>query len=275
MAYRRIMSKQKFRFLDLLFLTILATAIEVISTASFHFVNVTVGTSSLGQMVHLSLACLISMIAIFRWNGFGLIVGVIAGGASLLTGMFYHQALTVPYSLYQTVSYLGLASCLLFIHKRDKGKLRKDKSMMVLYFFIGYLSVEALRVLLLIGSEDYFRLLGNLLSFEIVNVLISFLLYLLALRQDGLVVDMNQYLVEIKELKTRIRKQEDVSMEELCEANEVNEAAILDGGTLSSEDLKNLEDNRRRLEGKTTFFDEENEEVRKYRKKREELKHGK
>lgn len=153
--------------------------------------------------------------------------------------------------------------------------MAKDKGMMVLYFFIGFFSYELLRVLLLIGSENYFALIGNVLSFEIVNLLLSFVIYLIALRQDGLVVDMNLYLLEMQDIRNRVKRREDICVEELCEQGQINEAALLDGGTLSTEDLKDLEDNRRRIEGKSTFFDEENKAVEKYRKKREELKNGK
>ena len=153
--------------------------------------------------------------------------------------------------------------------------MAKDKGMMVLYFFIGFFSYELLRILLLIGSENYFALIGNVLSFEIVNLLLSFVIYLIALRQDGLVVDMNLYLLEMQDIRNRVKRREDICVEELCEQGQINEAALLDGGTLSTEDLKDLEDNRRRIEGKSTFFDEENKAVEKYRKKREELKNGK
>lgn len=269
------MSKQKFRVIDLMVLTIIATAIEVVSVVAFNVVNVQVGTYRMGQTVSLSLACLVGMIAIFRWNGYGLCVGVIAGLGSLLARMFYSQELSIQMWLASSVGYLGLASCLLFIHKRDKKKMVRDKGMMVLYFFIGYLSYELLRILLLIGSENYFVLIGNVLSFEIVNLLLSLVIYLIALRQEGLVVDMNQYLLEMQDIRNRVKRREDVCVEELCEQGQINEAALLDGGTLSTEDLKELEDNRRKLEGKTTFFDEENMAAERYRKKREGLKNGK
>ncbi len=269
------MSKQKFRFIDLMILTVIATAIEVVSVVAFNAVNVQVGTYRLGQALSLSLACLIGMIAVFRWNGYGLCVGVIAGVGSLLARMFCSQQLSIQMWLSSSLSYLGLVSCLLFIHKRDKKKMAKDKGMMVLYFFIGFFSYELLRILLLIGSENYFALIGNVLSFEIVNLLLSFVIYLIALRQDGLVVDMNLYLLEMQDIRNRVKRREDICVEELCEQGQINEAALLDGGTLSTEDLKELEDNRRRIEGKSTFFDEENKAVEKYRKKREELKNGK
>lgn len=269
------MSKQKFEFLDLLFLSILSIATEVIFTLAFNAVNVKVGNNTLGQILTLSFSALIGMIAIYRWNQFGLVVAPLGGIASLITRMVFKQQLSVQLWLYYSVSYLGLISCFLFIRKKDKTKFRKDIGMMILYYFIGFLSVEVVRAIVLIGSENYWTLTLNLLSYDLINVFVSFLIYLVTLKQEGLVVDMNQYLVDMKNIQTKIKNKDDICYEELAEGNQINEAAILDGGTLSTEDLKKMEDERRKIEGRHTAFDEENEQLMAYKKKREALKNGK
>ena len=150
----------------------------------------------------------------------------------------------------------------------------KTKGMMILYYFVGYLSVEVVRALCLIGSENYFLLLLNLMPFDLINALISFFVYLLALKQDGFVVDMNDYLHDLNDIERR-KSKESICLDELCEGNEINEAALLDGGTLSTEDLRKMEDDRRKFEGRSTVFDDENEAIEAYKRKREALKHGK
>lgn len=268
------MSKQKFQTFDLLFLSALSAIIEIASTFVLAQVNGKIGAYPLSQMVNLSFSCLLGVIAIFRWNAIGLLVPFIGGVSSLVTRILLKQNLSIQFSLFLVLGYLGLTSCLLFIHKRDKRKMAKDKGMMILYYFLGCLSVEVIRALCLIGSEDYFILLLNLLPLDLVNVAISFVIYLIALKQDGFVVDMNSYLHDLNDIERR-REKETICMDELCEGDEINEAALLDGGTLSTEDLKKMEDDRRKFEGRSTVFDDENEAIDAYKRKREALKHGK
>lgn len=274
MAFEEYMSKQKFKVIDLLFLSGLAIITEVAFTIAFNIASVKSGNYTFGQILTLSFAPLIGMIAIYRWNQYGLIVAPIGGIASLITRVLLKQQLTIQLWLYYSLAYLALAVCYLFIRKKDKSKFRKDKGMMILYFFIGYLSLEVIRMVVLIGSENYLKLSMNFLMYDLINIFISFVIYLVTLRQDGLVVDMNQYLIQMQDIQKRIEK-ESVCMEELAEGNQINEAALLDGGTLSTEDLKKMEDDRRRIEGLHSSFDDENNAINAYKKKREALKHGK
>ena len=55
-----------------------------------------------------------------------------------------------------------------------------------------------------------------------------------------------------------------INYEELASGSEINEAALLDGGTLSTEDLRELERNRREIEGEKSRFDQENDALRQY-----------
>lgn len=268
------MSKQKFQMFDLLFLSALAAVIEIASAFVMAKVNGKIGAYPLSQMVNLSFSCLLGVIAIFRWNILGLMVPIIGGASSLIVRILMKQNLSIQFSLFLVLGYVGLLSCLLFLHKRDKRKMSKDKGMMILYYFVGYLSVEVVRALCLIGSENYFLLLLNLMPFDLINAVISFLVYLVALKQDGFVVDMNDYLHDLNDIERR-KSKEPICLDELCEGNEINEAALLDGGTLSTEDLRKMEDDRRKFEGRSTVFDDENEAIEAYKRKREALKHGK
>lgn len=268
------MSKQKFKLIDLLFLSGLAIITEVAFAIAFNIVNVKSGNNTFGQILTLSFAPLIGMIAIYRWNQYGLIVAPIGGLASLITRVLLKQQLSIQLWLYYSLAYLGLVVCYLFIRKKDKTLFRKDLGMMILYYFIGYISIEVLRAIVLIGSTNYLKLMSNFLMYDLINVFLSFLIYIVTLRQDGLVVDMNQYLADLNNIQKRAEK-ESICMEELAEGNQINEAALLDGGTLSIEDLKKMEDDRRRIEGRQSSFDDENDAINAYKKKREALKHGK
>ena len=96
-------------------------------------------------------------------------------------------------------------------------------------------------------------------------------MFFLAYAQKTLVVDMNGYLArtakekkELSEARKAKKANPKINYEELASGSEINEAALLDGGTLSTEDLRELERNRREIEGEKSRFDQENEALRQY-----------
>ncbi len=273
------MTKQNYRLFDLAVFTLIACVVEGINVLVFNLMKVQVGKYSLNQVYTLSFACMLGMIAIYRWNAYGLFVAPLAGIVSICCRMFLQQSVTTNLWLSFSIGYLGLATCLLFFYKKDKDKLRQDKGKMILYYLAGFLSVEVVRAFCQIGAEDYWLLLLNYVSFDMINIVFGGLVFYIALRQEGLVVDMESYLRHMKNAQQKVAGQEfaskniNINVEELAEADEINEAAILDGGTLSTEDLKKMEDNRRKFENRQTKFDQENQELEAYRKAKE-AKHG-
>lgn len=273
--------------MDLAVFTLIACAVEAVNVFAFNLMKVNIGKFQFNQVYTLSFAALLGMIAIYRWNAYGLVVAPLAGVASVLARTVLKQNVTYNLWLSFSLGYLGLAVCLLFFYKReggklilkDKDRLREDKANMILYYLAGYLSVEAVRSLCQIGSADYWLLLLNYIAFDLINILFGLGVLLIALKQDGLVVDMDSYLLHLSDIRKKVAGQEfaskniNINVEELAEADEINEAAILDGGTLSTEDLKKMEDNRRRFENRHTKYDDENEEFDCYRKSKE-AKHG-
>ena len=242
--------------------------------------TIKIGEFYFNQIYTLSFAALLGMIAIFRWNAHGLIVAPLAGLTSVLVRFSLHQEVSVNLWLAFSVGYFALAVCLLFFHKRDKTELRKDKGMMIFYYFAGYLSLEVVRALCQIGVANYWVLLLDYVAFDLINIVFSFLVFLIALKQDSLIVDMNLYLEHLHDITEKLGGQDVVSrnininVEELAEADEINEAAILDGGTLSREDLKMMEAYRRKFEHRESKYDRENEELESYRKEKEAATHG-
>jgi hypothetical protein len=273
------MNKQSYRLFDLLIFTAIACVVECANVLVFNLMKFNIGNYTFSQVYTLSFACVLGMIAIYRWNAFGIVVAPIAGLCSILCRQFLGQEVTMNLWLSHSVGNLGLIVCLLFFHKRDKTKMREDKGVMLLYYLSGFLTVEFLRALCQIGSVDYWILLLNYVSFDMINIVFGAVVLLIALRQDGLVVDMNLYLDHLKDLQNKLSGQEfaskniNINVEELAEADEINEAAILDGGTLSTEDLKKMADNRRKFEHRESRFDKENKEFENYRKAKE-AKHG-
>lgn len=273
------MTKQNYRLFDLLIFTAIACVVECANVLLFNLMKFNVGKYTFSQVYTLSFALVLGMIAIYRWNAYGLVVAPIAGICSILCRQFLGQDVTMNLWLSYSVGNLGLVVCLLFFHKRDKDKLRDNKGMMLLYYLSGFLTVEVVRAVCQIGSADYWILLLNYVSFDLLNILAGAGVLFIALRQNGLVVDMNLYLIHLQESQKKVTGKEfassnpNINMEELAEADEVNEAAILDGGTLSTEDLKKMEEDRRKFENRESKFDQENKEFEAYRKAKE-AKHG-
>lgn len=273
--------------MDLAVFTLIACVVEAVNVFAFNLMKVNIGKFQFNQVYTLSFAALLGMIAIYRWNAYGLAVAPLAGAASVLARTILKQNVTWNLWLSFTLGYLGLSVCLLFFYKReggkivfrDKDRLREDKVNMLLYYLSGYLSVEVLRAFCQIGSVDYWLLLLNYIAFDLINILFGLGVLLIALKQDGLVVDMESYLLHLNDIKKKLAGQEfaskniNINVEELAEADDINEAAVLDGGTLSNDDLKRMEENRRRFENRHTKYDDENEEFDRYRKSKE-AKHG-
>lgn len=265
---------------DLFIFSLIACVVEGLNVFVFNMMTIKIGDFYFNQVYTLSFAALLGMIAIFRWNAHGLIVAPLAGLTSVLVRFFLHQEVSINLWLAFTIGYFALAVCLLFFYKRDKAELRKDKGLMIFYYFAGYLSLEVVRSLCQIGVANYWVLLLDYIAFDLINIVFGFLVYLIALRQDSLVVDMNLYLLHLHDLSEKLGGQDIVSknininVEELAEADEINEAAVLDGGTLSNEDLKMMEDYRRKVEHRETKYDRENKELESYRKEKEAATHG-
>jgi hypothetical protein len=273
-------NKKSYEAFDLFIFTLIACVVEGLNVFVFNMMTIKIGEFYFNQIYTLSFAALLGMIAIFRWSAHGLIVAPLAGLTSVLVRFFLHQEVSVNLWLAFSVGYFALAVCLLFFHKRDKTELRKDKGMMIFYYFAGYLSLEVVRALCQIGVANYWVLLLDYVAFDLINIVFSFLVFLIALKQDSLIVDMNLYLEHLHDITEKLGGQDVVSrnininVEELAEADEINEAAILDGGTLSREDLKMMEAYRRKFEHRESKYDRENEELESYRKEKEAATHG-
>lgn len=274
------MNKTNYKIFDLFIFTLIASAVEGINVYAFNMFKINVNGYSFSQIYSLSFSCLLGMIAIFRWNAAGLVVAPVSGAVSVAVRLFLGQSVTVNLWLAYTLGYLGLAICLLFFVKVKKEDMLKEKGLMIMYYFSGYIVVELLKSLCQIGVADYWKLLVNYIAFDLFNIVIGLLVFWVAIKQKSLVVDMNSYLDEIHTIKGKLGGQDIVSknininVEELAEADEINEAAILDGGTLSNEDLRRMEANRRKFENRVSKFDEENQELREYQKSKEAKKHG-
>ncbi len=262
------MSKNAYEFLDLLVLTVIAAVAECVDVYAFHrFSN---------QVYALSIACVMGMIAIYRWNALGLVVPVAAGASGVYTRMLLNQNVTLGLWLAFTVGYLALGVCLLWFIKRDKWSLNKDPLFKYGYYFSGYIAVELLRAICQIGNGDFWKIALLYFALDLLNVLFGLVLWIIACKQGSLVVDMNDYLIRLHQAPesavVREAKQNQLSLEEMAEADDVNDAALLDGGTLSEDDLHRMDEPFNKAQHKTSKFDQENQAIKDYQNRKHQGK---
>lgn len=259
------MSKNAYEFLDLMVLTIIAAVAECLDVYAF--------TSFASPVFALSIACVMGLIAIYRWNAFGLVVPVAAGAAGVLTRMLLSQKVTLGLWLAFTVGYLALGIVLFWFLKKDKSTLNEDKFFKYGYYFSGYIAVEFLRAVCQIGNGDFFAIVWTYYALDLLNVAFGLVIWIIACKQPHLVVDMNSYLRQIHSAPSsalvRDEKKDAYKLEELSEASDVNDAALLDGGTLSAEDLHAMDAPLRKSEHRESRFDQENQALAAYRDSKE------
>ena len=137
---------------------------------------------------------------------------------------------------------------------------------MAIYALAGFIAVDAVRALTSLGTQSFTSGFWLYIAYDLLNWAVGIVIILLATHQEGMVVDMKSYLLRQAEEKKRISEaakakasNPKINYEELADSGEINEAALLDGGTLSDEDLMGLEKSRREIEGRKNIFDLENE----------------
>lgn len=262
------MSVKTYETLDLVLFGGIAILLEVVNFYAF--------TQFTGAY-YLSFSLVLGLIAIFRWNAWGLLIAPLSGLGVLLLRMGLGGVVTPTLWLTYTLSYLGLAVGLLFFLKGNKKALSQSKGKMFLYFLSGCVAVEILKALFQLTTADFLSAIKSYLLLDSLNLVANALVFLVALYQKGLVTDMKSYLVETHTQKVNVNgmsraQASEVSLEEMSESQDVTDASLLDGGTLTTDDLQALEKDRRKLEGKASRFDKENDALKDYQDKKDRRK---
>ena len=267
------MSKATFEAIDLIIFTIISAVLEagiLLAYKAFGYME--------GYIV--SFAVTLGLISIFRWNWHGIVVPLVTGIVSVFIGGIYDLGLVLS----NTLGYLFLLPVLFWFKKKDKKTISKDIGFLLGYFFSGYISVEIGRTLCqLIDVRDIAKLGTILYSYfviDLLNIGIGLLVFFIACKQKNLVVDMNSYLIELHtkpaSADAREEKKDYLSLESMCDdISEVNDIALLDGGTLSENDLKLLNDTYSKHTNTKSKYYKEQEAISQYQKSRGSKKDNK
>lgn len=254
------MSKTAYKILDLVTLTVITAVAESLDVWVFNAFQ--------SQFYALSIALAMGAIAIYRWNAWGLVIPVTAGASSVLVRFLLGQECSLGLWLAYTVGYLGMAVCLVWFIKKDKKTFLKSFGHQAGYYFSGVVAVELVRTLCQITNGAFWKIALTYYALDLLNVFFGLLIFVIACHQKNLVVDMKDYLAGVtsqpSSATAREEKENVIKLEEMSESEDVNDAALLDGGTLSPEQLHEMNAPKDKAEHKESKFDQENAAVDKY-----------
>ena len=233
------MTKKQYMFIDLTIFTILAVALE--------FINYMASAKLGGNVfVFLSYTVLLSLISIFRWGAYGVVVGIAGGFAQCLaSGNLNFETLTIFIG-----GNVALLLMLIFI-KGFKHKVIKSNFVLTLfYLLLGYLVVCLTRSLIAtMFGLSFISVFKDYFVSESMCIVISMIVILIA-RKVGVFTEMNEYIQNAYEERTNPMKQlEKMKQEpnynptaEVIEQDEFNDCNLMEGGTLTQDELKILQD---------------------------------
>lgn len=250
------MSKETYRVLDIMILSVIACISEGILTFISNQTNFLVEGFSVSFML------LFTLIALIRWN----LIGVIPSVASAITGIVVQNSYSFElFNGYSSGMIAGvIAGCLstsllvLLIKFIGKKQIKDKIHYLVLYSLSAYLLFILFYSIVwsIFDRIDFFACLLKLISWNIVNFVMTSIVLYIASRQRGLLVDMTEYLIDINTRPESAVLREEIGednpsalIKEVSDSDEVNDIALLDGGMLSDEDLIRLNNTFKEKEG--------------------------
>ena len=244
-----LMSKGKFKLLDIAIFCMLAIA--------FEFINY-YASARLGKYVicFLSYSIILSLISIYRWGVLGTAVGICGAIASCIS---FKNFTLETLSIYISGN-LSLALMCLFIKVFTHKKIKSNIGLLFLYLITGYVLVFTVRSLVgMIFGRDFISMFRDYFVTDSISVFISFIILLISRGKNGILTEMNQYVRDVYEERTNPMKKLKVLHEdpyynptaEVIDPDQFNDANIMEGGSLSQEDLDKLQNMYNEKEKKT------------------------
>lgn len=250
------MTKKKFKILDILFFTLICSITECVNIWLFNqFGNY--------QVFTLSFVPVLGMIAIFRWNAWGIITPTISAVAGIVMRLILKQTVATSYIVAYVLSFFALLVCLVLFKNNDKANILSNKKFFFSYYFAGYAALEISKaVIQAIAVGGFSTLVIKYFSYDLLNITFNFIVFYIACKQGSLVVDMEDYLIKMNKdpSSARMRKETNnyISLEQIADKNsDVSDIALLDGGTLSESQLKAMSETYGEMENKESFFRKE------------------
>ena len=244
------MSKNKFKFIDILVFCFIAFVFELVNSAA---------STHMGKyvIVFLSYTIVLTLIEIYRWGIVGGVVGLCGAlGACLASGKYIPSVFAIYCG-----GNLSLFLMWFYVYFVKHERVKKNIGFLFIYLALGYLLTCLTRssIATLFGY-NFISIFKDYFVTESISFCISFAILLIARTKNGLLTEMNAYLLEEYEERTNPmrelrRLKEDPYYNptaEVIDGDQFNDANILEGGTLSQEDLQILQ---------KTYDEKENENL--------------
>ena len=237
------MTKEAFKKIDIAIFAIIAVILEVVIYCISGFFK-----SDLPIFVSFSI--ILSLISIYRWGVFGSIVAVAGGIASAIVRSFNGLVNFNLFIIYGLGNAFVALSYLLLI-KPGRKKISENNLGLVGYELFGYTVVLIGRsIIALILTRSSFT--SNFISYiapECLGFVIGIVILMISNKPNGVLVEMNQYIIDVhKEMendKLHLKKIKDSdsydAISDVTTKDKINDASLLDGGTLDESQLKELQ----------------------------------
>jgi hypothetical protein len=240
------MTLKKYKFIDIVVFITLSVVFELLN----YFASVKWFSDF--KLVFMSYSIVLSLICIFRWGyvgalcaGFGgLAACAVAGSNDLVQYLAYGLGnLTVLIPAFIIQKFIG------------KKKIQENKLIQVAYVIVSFVVVIGFRCLIisLFNIQEFGSTFVESIKLETVmesmSLLISILIMLIAGRKNGnMLVEMIGYIVDVQDhmklggLKS-YKEQPNFNLDRPFTENfEIDESYLLDGGTLSKDQLDELDE---------------------------------
>ena len=176
------MTIKKFMTMDLIVLSILAIIVDVIG----YF-------ASKSDLVffYISLSIPIMLIAYIRWGYKAFVINIVV----LLLHLVLYGTTKVLGTMIYSISILSLAIAMVWFRIVSRSSIKKEVFLITLYFLTGYLTLFLMQALAQYAISKDVQW-TTLIIRHAVNIVLGWVILMIASRQEDLMVDMHQYLLK-------------------------------------------------------------------------------
>lgn len=241
----KFMSLKKYKTLDLFVFVLLAVIFEVANYKLYE-------SFDSFKLLFLSYSIVIALICTYRWGLIGCLPAFAGGLAACIATSSYSTELLLAYCGGNTIGVL--ISALIFQYG-FKRKALQNKLLLIIYFTFMFGLVLLLRasMVALFSNEnfsiEFINSIKGSIVIESMSYVVSIIVLLIASRKNGnFMIEMIEYIKDVQDEEKlgglkKIKESPKFNFDNpLTEADEMDEAYILDGGQLSNKQLKELDD---------------------------------
>lgn len=212
------MSKRKFITIDFIIMLIITSVIEI--GMYYYAKSVDINTVGITITFVVNIYILMSLLVMFRWNKLGILFNLITTIIYLLISLIISP--TKEYEIMEIVntSIVYLSGVLLFglnllwFKLVDKKRIPQKPSLTILYVLSGFLLVifgrsiaAIIQLIIEQATFNVFNILLVHLANEMLNIVLAIVVFLVLRKQKEIMLDMNDYLLQLAEAKAMANKQ--------------------------------------------------------------------